>query len=267
MLQTADSLNNLSQDTTRLRIGLGTLVAIEAQANTARRAMWGIEAAFAVIEQVDKLMHPARIGSDLAAIHRGKSGTPVALHVWTWEVLALSRRLNQISRGAFDPCLPDSPGRLADLEFAPPNSVILHKPLHIDLGGIAKGFAVDRALLALRAAGCHSGLVNAGGDLAVFGDRSRPVVIRSRDGDRVIDLKNAALATSDVSCGARPAEHRGYYHGDNRRAITAGSVTIGAASAAMADALTKWLLADDGATSAAWLAMLGAQLVAYEVRA
>jgi len=71
------------------------------------------------------------------------------------------------------------------LELAAPPSVIAHRPLHIDLGGIAKGYAVDRALTALRAAGCRGGLVNAGGDLAVFGHRTHAIVIRGegpRDG-------------------------------------------------------------------------------------
>jgi len=52
--------------------------------------------------------------------------------------------------------------------------VIPHAPVHIDLGGIAKGYAVDRALMALRTAGCRGALVNAGGDLAVFGNRKHP---------------------------------------------------------------------------------------------
>ena len=59
--------------------------------------------------------------------------------------------------------MPSASGRLGDLEFVFPHSVIPHRPLHIDLGGIAKGYAVDRALMALQAAGCHGGLVNAGG--------------------------------------------------------------------------------------------------------
>jgi thiamine biosynthesis lipoprotein ApbE len=44
--------------------------------------------------------------------------------------------------------------------------------LIVDLGGIAKGFAVDRAVKALKCAGLASGVVNAGGDLRVFGLKS-----------------------------------------------------------------------------------------------
>ena len=244
---------------------MGTIVAISAAANTAQNALSGIEAAFAIIGQVERLMHPTRIGSDLAAIHQGTLGAPVAVHAWTWEVLALSQRLNQESRGAFDPCIPGAAGRIADLELAPPQSVIPHMPLHIDLGGIAKGYAVDRALTALRAAGCHSGLVNAGGDLAVFGESSHSVVVRGPgDGGSLVELKNAALATSVVCSATRPPEHCGYYHGVDRREIRTGRVTVSASSAAVADALTKCLLADRGETRAALLESFDARLVAYE---
>jgi FAD:protein FMN transferase len=243
---------------------MGTTIAIYAEAYSMHDSRAGTESAFAAIAQVEKLMHPTRAGSDLLAIHQGTLGLSIALHAWTWEVLALSWRLHRISKGAFDPCLPDSPGRFSDLEFVPPHSVIPHRPLRIDLGGIAKGYAVDRALMALRAGGCHSALVNAGGDLAVFGDRSHPVVIKREAGGSVVELKNAALATSDVCGAAKPSEHRGYYHGVDRRDIRSGSVSISAANAAIADALTKCLLADRGDTSAVLLETFDARVVACD---
>jgi FAD:protein FMN transferase len=262
VLQTSDSV----EDVSRLRVAMGTIVAISADADTAERALSGIDAAFAVIEQVQRLMHPTQVGSDLAAIRRGRPGEPLAVHGWTWEVLALSRKLNQISKGAFDPCLPDSEGRLSDLELAVPQSVIPHRPLRIDLGGIAKGFAVDRALMAMSTAGCRGGLVNAGGDLAVFGERSHPIVIRRRSGGAtLIELKNAALATSDAGNAGRPPEHRGYYQGSNRREIRAGMITINAPRAAIADALTKCVLAGRPDTNAGLLDAFGARLIAFEL--
>jgi thiamine biosynthesis lipoprotein len=260
MLASADSPYRAS----RLRIGMGTFIAIDAEANTAQCAISGMEAAFEAIGQVERLMHPTRAGSDLRAIRHGALGLPLTIHAWTWQVLALSWRLNRQSQGAFDPCLPGAAGRFADLEFAAPRSVIPHRPLHIDLGGIAKGYAVDRALMALRAAGCHGGLVNAGGDLAVFGARNHAIVIRdSKAGDRVVELNNAALATSDVCGAARPVEHRGYYHGVDRREIRAGRVSVSAASAAIADALTKCVLAGHGKTNTELLESFDARLVEF----
>jgi thiamine biosynthesis lipoprotein len=249
----------------RLRIGMGTFVAIDAESTTVQDALSGVDAAFAAMGQVERLMHPTRSGSDLCAIRHAAPGLPIAVHAWTWEVLALAWRLNRQSQGAFDPCLPDSAGRFADLEIASAHCVIAHRPLHIDLGGIAKGYAVDRALTALRAAGCLGGLVNAGGDLAVFGSRSHAIVIRGHGaGDSVVELKNGALATSDACGAARPAEHRGYYHGVDGREISAGKVSVSAASAAAADALTKCLLADRREINSGLLDSFDARLVDYE---
>jgi thiamine biosynthesis lipoprotein len=261
--QTFDSVDCES----RLRIGLGTIIAISAEADAPPSALSGIEAAFHAIAQVESLMHPTRAGSDLLAIRQGALGQPLAVHPWTWEVLTLSRRLNQASTGRFDPCLPSAAGRFADLEFLAPQSVIPHRRLHIDLGGIAKGYAVDRALAALRAAGCHGGLVNAGGDLAVFGNLPHAIVIRDlTEGDRIIELKDAALATSDVCSAAPPAEHRGYYHGATRREIRAGKVSVSASSAAIADALTKCLLASHpGEMNTALLESFDARLIGCEI--
>jgi len=229
--------------TTRLRIGLGTLVAVDAQADSAAAAQLGIAAAFEAVALVEKLMHPTRDGSDLAALRSCPRGVVLSIHPWTWQVLEICQHLNRLSHGIFDPCVPESIGRITDLELLHSSSVVLHGPLHIDLGGIAKGYAVDRALDAVRAAGCHGGLVNAGGDLAVFGAGGRSIVCGAgRGGNVVVTLKDAALATSDAGHEARPSEHRGYYHGADRNAIRSGKVTVVAASAAIADALTKCLL-------------------------
>lgn len=248
-----------------MRIGMGTIVVVDAQAHSEPDALKGIEAAFAAIAQVEALMHPTRDGSDLLALRQCAVGRALTIHAWTWEVLALARRLNQLSKGSFDPCLPDSAGRLTDLEFAAPHSVIPRRTLHLDLGGIAKGYAVDRALAALRTSGCHGGLVNAGGDLAVFGNRSHPVVIRTDStATDFVDLKNGALATSDAGERSRPAEHRGYYHGVNHRAICRGRVTVGARRAAIADGLTKCLLIDGRDASSALLEIFQAHLFAWE---
>src|SRR5260370_18580171 len=104
-----------------------------------------MEAAFEAVAQVENLMHPTRPGSDLLAIRRGTLGRPLDVHPWTWEELALSSRLNEASKGAFDPCLPSASGRLTDLELAAPQSVIPHRPQHIDLACIAKGYPADLA--------------------------------------------------------------------------------------------------------------------------
>jgi thiamine biosynthesis lipoprotein len=73
----------------------------------------------------------------------------------------------------------------------------------IDLGGIAKGMAVDAALARLQALGVDAALVNAGGDLAVHGlppgTDAWPIAVQGRDATFTIPLSHGAMATSGVS--------------------------------------------------------------------
>lgn len=249
-----------SYGTSSLRVGLGTFVAVEADASAAAIARLGIAAAFDAVALVERLMHPTRGGSDLVALRACAQGVSLTVHPWTWEVLEICQHLNRLSHGIFDPCVPESAARITDLQLRQSPVVVPHAPLCIDLGGIAKGYAVDRALAALRMAGCHGGLVNAGGDLAVFGARSRAIVCRDRLGaDVLVELQDAALATTDVEHESRPAEHRGYYHGADHSVVVSGRATIVASSAAIADGLTKCLLAGDRALNHSLLDACGAR--------
>ncbi len=250
--------------TSRLRVGLGTFIAIEAEADTPTIGETAAGAAFAAVRLVDVLMHPRRVGSDLAALNRSVPGALLAVHPWTWAVLELCKRLNHLSRGTFDPCVAGSEGTLADLELLPHAGgvphLVLHARLSIDLGGIGKGFAVDRAIDALSDAGCRGGLVNAGGDLAVFGEREHDLVCHDRRGTgATVTLRNAALAASDADNASRPGEHRGYYHGSDARWVVTGRAAVTAPSAAIADGLTKCLLID--ASNSPLLLAFGAQRI------
>jgi FAD:protein FMN transferase len=251
--------------TRRLRIALGTWVAIEARggdssATAETRAaaeLTAIEAAYAAIHDIDIRMHPRRDGSEIARINSTRPGTPVEVQPDTWRLLQLARRLYDLTDGIFDPCLPTRPGRLDDIEIQPHTPVLIcHAPVELDLGGIAKGHAIDHAVEKLQKLGCTSGLVNAGGDLRVFGDRAETLFLRQRGNDnaefRPISLKNAALAVSDLDATNRPAEHQGcYIRGRDlitQQAIAASktptpryAAVIGS-TAAIADALTKCVL-------------------------
>ena len=196
---------------------------------------------------------------------------PVGIDRTTWEVLRLAHSVCDLSGGVFDPCLPSHRGRLCDLRISAPGPAgtqlpwaMCLAPLALDLGGIAKGYAIDLAVDALRAAGCASGLVNAGGDLRVYG-RSADVLLRDAAGECVpLRLKDEALAVSDldVSAGRRTAEHRGYY----RRSGAAGPVrryaAVVAPEAAVADALTKCVLLAEENCAARALRALHARRIA-----
>jgi len=249
----------------RLRPALGTLVAIEAAADTQEISDLAVADGFNAIAVVERQMHPTRAGSDLAALRHLPLHAPLAIHAWTFAVLDLCRQFHRLSNAAFDPCLPSSPGRLHDLELRAPLEVIAHAPLHLDLGGIAKGFAVDRALEALRSAGCSNGLVNAGGDLATFGEPQRDIICRRADGrSMVVQLRDAALATSDTGQVAPPPEHQGYYHGGAVQVRLTGYAAIMAPNAVTADALTKCVLANGSpAATARLLEACGARRIEF----
>jgi thiamine biosynthesis lipoprotein len=228
--------------TTRLRIALGTWVAIEAKAaNGVVAEQAAIEAAYATIGSIEQTMHPHRAGSDLSRINTAPLDTPVRVQPDTWHLLRLARRVYDLSEGAFDPCLPDRPGRLQDIELGAEPTLVCHAPVEIDLGGIAKGYAVDRAIEKLIQLECSSGLVNAGGDLRVFGDREAAILLRRAANYQRLALQDAALAISDLDATERPIEHNGYY---NRTGPTPTRryAAVTAKSAAIADALTKCVL-------------------------
>jgi thiamine biosynthesis lipoprotein len=248
----------------RLRPALGTLVAIEATAKTQLISDLSVTAGFGAISLVERLMHPTRRGSELATLRDVPLGTAVTVHAWTFALLELCRQFNQLSAGIFDPCLPTSGGRFGDLELRSPGQVILHAPLHLDLGGIAKGFAVDRALDALRSGGCSSGLVNAGGDLAAFGGTEREIHCRRSDGRSVtITFCDGGLATSDTAHESPPVEHQGYYHGAQRDVRPRGYAAVVAPNAVTADALTKCVLAGSPETTKRLLHTFAARQIQF----
>ncbi len=122
--------------------------------------------------------------------------------------------------------------------------MVLTRPLAITLDGIAKGYAVDQAVVALRAAGATEGLVNAGGDLRVFGDELQQIHVRHPGSPGKLiaigSVKDAAVASSGRyfanSCLVDPRTMRPH--------TTALSATVIAPDCITADALTKPCLLD-----------------------
>ncbi len=205
---------------------LGTFVEISA-AGAARSDMeQAIESAFAAVAQVHRLMSFHDPNSDVSRLNRLASAQVVTVHAWTYQVLDKALELHGVSTGMFDITVAPELQRLGLLphmdddtrsvsaktstsnaiELLPGHCVRFRDPeVMIDLGGIAKGFAVDRATEVLQDCGVARGLVNAGGDLAAFGAQPETIYIRDpRDPSRMlcqVDISNAALASSGSPFG------------------------------------------------------------------
>jgi FAD:protein FMN transferase len=199
---------------------LGTFVEIEASGASKADLDTGIDAAFDAVAKVHRLMSFHEPDSDISRLNQFASSHPVRVDPWTYEVLRIAMDLHFRSKGAFDiavaPVLQalgllpgPSDGSVHVLQARTSNQVELlgdgmvrfsSSEIKIDLGGIAKGFAVDRALDALRGFGMPNGLVNAGGDLAAFGPDSQTVSVRNPVDPQSlmcgISINNEALASS-----------------------------------------------------------------------
>jgi len=247
----------------RARPLLGTYVEIAAAGAADDPVAAAIDAAFAAIARIQRLMSFHDPRSDVSRINDAEPEREIRIDPHTVRVLRLARELSERSNGAFDVTiapvlvergfLPPRPRETAplgatyrDLELRPQNYVRWRRKGWIDLGGIAKGYAVDCAIAALRAGGATSGIVNAGGDLRCFGE-ARPIHVRHPAAATVLVpigcLSNAALATS---AGYFSISDEGGGHGDPLVDAKRGhcvrwdaSVSVAAADAMTADALTK----------------------------
>jgi thiamine biosynthesis lipoprotein len=262
----------------RARPALGTLLDIRARGPDRGRVERAIDAAFDAVDRVEQLMSFHRGDSDLSHLNRAANGEPQTVHPWTYAVLRRATCLAALSEGLFDVAvapvliaeglLPRVPARAGggcsrDLELLPACRVFFRRPMLLDLGGIAKGFAVDQAIHALRRAGCSEALVNAGGDLRRFGPRSELIHLRTQSG---------AVPLAELGCGAlatsmpyrprreRMAQPSGGIVDPHRGRLWEGPgcVSVAARSCTLADALTK-VAALAGPACRPLLARFGAQ--------
>lgn len=242
---------------------LGTLVTIGVSGVDRALAETALARGFAAIERVHSLMSFHAADSDVSRLNRTPVGKRVAVAPETFEVLHLASALSSATGGTFDVtvapalvasgALPSPKADSADPQarwrdvVLEPDGVHLQRSLWLDLGGIAKGYAVDlaAAMLALPANAQWS--INAGGDLRIGGPAVRQVALdvpghdRGRDGDKrpLVELADASLASSATAAllGRNPVVH---YAGRDRTPVSAARfVTVIAQRCAIADALTK----------------------------
>ncbi|PKB14936.1 thiamine biosynthesis lipoprotein [Novosphingobium kunmingense] len=256
---------------TRCQPLLGTLVEI----TVPDAGAGAIDGAFAAIAQVQTRMSFHDEDSDLAMLRNAGPGEAVEVAPETLEVLGIALELHRNTNGLFDVTIgrelvrdgflpqPEGPeashcsGTSADIEIVDDRRVRCHEPMLIDLGGIAKGFAVDRAVAALEAAGVTEGLVNAGGDLRMFGARDWTVGLRDGDGKvrERIALADCAIASSANAGSSHRRQSRLFapHFGAGRAPVAVPTrVSVIADRCVIADALTKVAIA--APASSQWIA-------------
>lgn len=239
---------------------LGTLVSIRVEGLAEREAHRAIEAAFHEIATVHRLMSFHDPLSELSRLNRAAAGTPIPVHPYTWEVLRQATELSAFTDGSFDvtvgaelvewELLPrhsmgDRQGSWHDIELLSENRIVFHRPLCVDLGGIAKGFAVDMATERLRAQGALHTVVNAGGDIRVQGIEAEPIQLsaESTDAMPLLELTDGSIASSSGHLQRRSPWLGPHVDGRSRKpAPTDRFVCVASERCVIADALTKVIM-------------------------
>ena len=177
------------------RVVMGTFSRVVVIADSQRKARACIEAVFETQERIEALMSYHRADSELNTVNRYAADKPIPVNPMTFEVLQQAVHFSELSGGAFDVTV----GPLVDLwrqageTDDPPTQEALAKArakvgygkllldekkvtvqfavagMRIDLGGIAKGYAVDKCVRAMIKRGALGGMVDLGGNIRCFG--------------------------------------------------------------------------------------------------
>ncbi|HTP28222.1 MAG TPA: FAD:protein FMN transferase [Anaeromyxobacteraceae bacterium] len=204
---------SISRSIRRARPALGTIVelGVRIPEHSAETANGGLDRAWRALAHVEAALSAYDPCSDVGRFNSAPAGTSVKVGAHAAAVLRASADLARDSSGLFDVTQGSGPRAWAIRET--PAGVRVHKgssTVRLDLGGIAKGYAVDRAFEVLAATlqvgeGEAACWVNAGGDLRV-GGVALSVFLRDevRGGARPwLELSDGALATSRYGPGAR----------------------------------------------------------------
>ena len=198
----------------------------------------------AALDEVDRRMSLYRPGSELGQLNRHPAAVPLALSAELYQVLAAAQRIADLSQGAFDvsvaplvnawgfgaegrrtapPVDAEARSRMVgyrSLSLDPQRraAVKAHSGLQADLGGIAKGYGVDRAALALEAAGVEDYMIEVGGEVRTRGRNAdgrawrigieEPGALPQR-ARFVVPLSGRSMATS--------GDYRNYFEHGGRR--------------------------------------------------
>jgi len=206
---------------------MGTRIYVELWDTSEAHGNECIDAVMAEMHRIDDLMSHYKPESQLSKINQHATEAPVQVDKELFDLIKLSTHYSEITDGAFDityasvgylynypehirpteeqikAALPAVNWR--NMKFDDANHTVFfeHKGMRIDLGGIGKGYAVDRGIEILQKRGIEHAVVTAGGDTRIIGDRmGRDWLVAIRhpdDPNKVvtrIPLSNAAVSTS-----------------------------------------------------------------------
>jgi thiamine biosynthesis lipoprotein len=262
---------------TDARLAMGSELRLTAWTSdeTVARAAFG--AVFDEVDRLEGLMSVWREGSDVLRLNAAAGGAPVPVSPEVLDVLAAASQIGAWTGGKFDVSFGalseiwrfdhDQDNRVpdpAEIEARLPlvayerievneragTARLTRSGMRVHLGGIGKGYAVDRAAALFRSHGLHDFMIQSGGDLYVAGRRgNRPWRVGIRDprgpADRSfasLDLTDGTFSTSGDYERFFLHEGRRYHHlldPDRGEPATASrSVTIVTSRAVLADALS-----------------------------
>lgn len=260
---------------------LGTFVEIQVEGE--EPSSIALDEAFFAIEQVQSLMGFHNPNSALSQMNARSYLEPVRIHPWIAEVLSIAQEIHLQSQGVFN-CgighrlveaglLPRHSnlsnhafGGIEHLLFIEPTLVQSLLPLCLDLGGIAKGYAVDKAVETLISHGIQAGSVNAGGDMRVFGDHAKEIHIRNPSNPQELiqigSMRVGAIATSSLYFAKRDANAKSFMFNplSQEHIEFSESYSVIADECVYADALTK-LVSISGNTRHPCLSHFSAQAI------
>lgn len=239
---------------------MGTAISVELWSEKPAEGRALTQSVLDEMRRIDRLMSTWRPDSEISRVNAQAARRPVTI---THELLALVERAlaySEMTDGAFDityasagkhydyragkkpdaaqlaEALPAIDYRHVRIDTNNDTIRFLREGVRIDLGGIAKGYAVDRCIELLARAGITHALVSAGGDTRVLGKRwQRPWQVGIRDPRKdgivtMIPLEDAAISTSGDYERYFDQEGVRYHHilnpgtGDSAREIHSASI-------------------------------------------
>jgi len=253
---------------------MGTAIRVELWHEEPTQGEAALDAVMEEMHRIDRSMSPFKPESELSRINQEAARAPVPVSKEMFELIARSVEFSKLSEGAFDitfagvgymfdyrngikptaekiaAALPGINYRHIRLDRRRRTIRFARDGVRIDLGGIAKGYAVDNCVALLKSRGVKEALVMAGGDSRVLGDRrGRPWMIGIRDPRRkedmvaMLPLVDAAISTSGDYERCFEADGVRYHHildpRTGKSAFGVRSVTIIGPDATTTEGISK----------------------------